>query len=157
VEKQKKFKQKSLRHQKENLLPFGKLMVHAAYSPDWLQWNPSEVDGKEYRLKLTTSEIVSLESKLRVNLLTIISSADDGSLPPLKVMLLITHGAMKKFQHGIKEDDVIELFDKYCEEGGTQMTFMTDVFLPIYQVSGFFSQAQAETMDKRLVEAKEQM
>ena len=29
-----------------------------------------EVDGKEYRLKLTTSEIVSLESKLRVNLLT---------------------------------------------------------------------------------------
>lgn len=54
-----------------------------------------EVDGKEYRLKLTTSEIVSLESKLRVNLLTIISSADDGSLPPLKVMLLITHGAMK--------------------------------------------------------------
>ena len=27
-----------------------------------------EVDGKEYRLKLTTSEIVSLESKLRVNL-----------------------------------------------------------------------------------------
>ena len=41
-----------------------------------------EVDGKEYRLKLTTSEIVSLESKLRVNLLTIISSADDGSLPP---------------------------------------------------------------------------
>ena len=116
-----------------------------------------EVDGKEYRLKLTTSEIVSLESKLRVNLLTIISSADEGSLPPLKVMLLITHGAMKKFQHGIKEDDVIELFDKYCEEGGTQMTFMTDVFLPIYQVSGFFSQAQAETMDKRLVEAKEQM
>ena len=116
-----------------------------------------EVDGKEYRLKLTTSEIVSLESKLRVNLLTIISSADDGSLPPLKVMLLITHGAMKKFQHGVKEDDVIELFDKYCEEGGTQMTFMTDVFLPIYQVSGFFSQAQAETMDKRLVEAKEQM
>ena len=124
MEKPKKFKQKSLRHQK---------------------------------LKLTTSEIVSLESKLRVNLLTIISSADDGSLPPLKVMLLITHGAMKKFQHGIKEDDVIELFDKYCEEGGTQMTFMTDVFLPIYQVSGFFSQAQAETMDKRLVEAKEQM
>ena len=58
---------------------------------------------------------------------------------------------------GIKEDDVITMFDKYCEEGGTQMSFMTDVFLPIYQVSGFFSRAQADTMDKKLVEAKELM
>lgn len=112
---------------------------------------------EEYKLKLSTAEIVNLENKLKVNLLTVISSADENSLPPLKVMLLITHGALKKFHHGIKEDDVIEMFDKYCEEGGTQMTFMTDVFLPIYQVSGFFSQAQADKMDKNLVEAKEQM
>ena len=115
------------------------------------------VDGKEYKLKLSTSEIVNLESKLRVNLLTVVSNAEEGALPPLKVMLLITHGALKKFQHGIKEDDVITMFDKYCEEGGTQMSFMTDVFLPIYQVSGFFSRAQADTMDKKLVEAKELM
>lgn len=116
-----------------------------------------KVDGKEYKLKLSTSEIVNLESKLRVNLLTVVSNAEEGALPPLKVMLLITHGALKKFQHGIKEDDVITMFDKYCGEGGTQMSFMTDVFLPIYQVSGFFSRAQADTMDKKLVEAKELM
>ena len=116
-----------------------------------------KVDVKEYKLKLSTSEIVNLESKLRVNLLTVVSNAEEGALPPLKVMLLITHGALKKFQHSIKEDDVITMFDKYCEEGGTQMSFMTDVFLPIYQVSGFFSRAQADTMDKKLVEAKELM
>lgn len=75
-----------------------------------------KVDGKEYKLKLSTSEIVNLESKLRVNLLTVVSNAEEGALPPLKVMLLITHGALKKFQHGIKEDDVITMFDKYCEE-----------------------------------------
>lgn len=34
---------------------------------------------------------------------------------------------------------------------------MTDVFLPIFQVSGFFSQAQADTMNKNIEEAKEQM
>ena len=64
---------------------------------------------------------------------------------------------MKKYNHGIKEKDVIELFDKYEEEGGSQLSFMTDVFLPIFQVSGFFSQAQADTMNENIEEAKEQM
>ena len=117
-------------------------------------WN---VDGHEYKLKLMTQEIVNLESKIGMNLLSVISKAEEGNMPPLKIMLLITHGAMKKFNHGVKEQDVIDLFDKYCDEGGDQLSFMTDVFLPIYQVSGFFSQAQAETMETQLVEAKELM
>ena len=107
--------------------------------------------------EFTTQEIVNIESKIGTNLLSVISKTEDGSVPPLKIMLLITHGAMKKFHHGIKEQDVITLFDKYCDEGGNQISFMTDVFIPIYQVSGFFSQAQAETMETHLVEAKEQM
>ena len=115
------------------------------------------VDGYEYKLKLMTQEIVNLESKIGMNLLSVISKAEEGNMPPLKIMLLITHGAMKKFNHGVKEQDVIDLFDKYCDEGGDQLSFMTDVFLPIYQVSGFFSQAQAETMETQLVEAKELM
>lgn len=117
-------------------------------------WN---VGGRDYKLKLTTQSIINLEDKLGMNLLNVISSTDDGSIPALKVMLLITHQAMQKYEHGIKEMDVIELFDKYQDEGGTQMTFMTDVFFPIYQVSGFFSQAQTESMDKRLENAKEMM
>ena len=115
------------------------------------------VDGYEYKLKLMTQEIVNLESKIGMNLLSVISKAEEGNMPPLKIMLLITHGAMKKFNHGVKEQEVIDLFDKYCDEGGDQLSFMTDVFLPIYQVSGFFSQAQAETMETQLVEAKELM
>ncbi|MBS5369179.1 MAG: hypothetical protein KHY19_06940 [Coprobacillus cateniformis] len=115
------------------------------------------VDGRDYKLKLTTQAVINLENKLGMNLLSVVSSTDSGNLPPLKVMLLIAHQAMQKFEHGIKEDDVIEMFDKYQDEGGTQMSFMTDVFLPIYQVSGFFSQAQTQSMDKRLETAKEQM
>lgn len=115
------------------------------------------VGGRDYKLKLTTQAVINLENKLGMNLLSVVSNTDSGNLPPLKVMLLIAHQAMQKFEHGIKEDDVIEMFDKYQDEGGTQMTFMTDVFLPIYQVSGFFSQAQTQSMDKRLETAKEQM
>ena len=117
-----------------------------------------KVGDTEYKLKLTTQEIIRLESLFNANLLSVISlHTDNNDVPPLKVMLLITHGAMKKYNHGIKEKDVIELFDKYEEEGGSQLSFMTDVFLPIFQVSGFFSQAQADTMNENIEEAKEQM
>ena len=117
-----------------------------------------KVGDTEYKLKLTTQEIIRLESMFNANLLSVISSnTENNEMPPLKVMLLITHGAIKKYNHGIKEKDVIELFDKYEEEGGSQLSFMTDVFLPIFQVSGFFSRAQADTMNKNIEEAKEQM
>lgn len=117
-----------------------------------------KVGDTEYKLKLTTQEIIRLESMFNANLLSVISSnTENNEMPPLKVLLLITHGAIKKYNHGIKEKDVIELFDKYEEEGGSQLSFMTDVFLPIFQVSGFFSQAQADTMNKNIEEAKEQM
>lgn len=117
-----------------------------------------KVGDTEYKLKLTTQEIIRLESLFNANLLSVIySNTENNEMPPLKVMLLITHGAIKKYNHGIKEKDVIELFDKYEEEGGSQLSFMTDVFLPIFQVSGFFSQAQADTMNENIEEAKEQM
>jgi len=109
-----------------------------------------EVGGREYRMKLTTSVICQLEEKYKRNLLNLL----DG-VPPLAVMLTITQAAMKKWEHGIKYADVQNLFDRYCEEGGTQMTFMTDVLLEIYRVSGFFSEDQQAAMDVKLEEAKE--
>lgn len=110
------------------------------------------VNGIDYKLKLTTQSIINLEDKIGTNLLNVISSTENGKIPPLKIMLLIAHQAMQKYEHGIKEDKVIELFDRYQDEGGTQMTFMTDVFFPVYQVSGFFSQAQMESMDSKSLE-----
>lgn len=112
-------------------------------------WN---VKGKEYKLKLKTSSVCQLEEKLKCNLLNLI-----GEMSPLSTMLLVTHAAMKEWEHGIKFSDVQNLFDEYCEEGGSQTDFMTDVFLEIYSVSGFFSQAQAESMTEFVEEAKELM
>lgn len=114
-------------------------------------WN---VDGYDYKLKLTTSSILAIEEKLNMNMLDIIMKTTEGKTPPLKIMLFITHQAMLKYEHGIKEKDVIDLFDKYLDEGGDQTTFMTDVFIPIYQVSGFFPQAQVTEMEEYVLETK---
>lgn len=113
------------------------------------------VGDKEYKLKLTTAVICQLEDKLKCNLLNILSNS--GGIPPLAIMLTIAQGAMKTWEHGIKYTDVQNMFDKYCEEGGTQLSFMADVLMPIYSVSGFFSEDQQTEMDRKLEEAKEAM
>lgn len=114
-----------------------------------------EVDDKTYKMKLTTPNICRLEDKYKTSLLNLLFGS--GNVPPLSIMLTITQAAMLPYHHKIKFADVQNLFDKYCEEGGTQMTFMTDVFMEIYKVSGFFTEDQAEEMDRKLEEAKDQM
>lgn len=111
-----------------------------------------EVDGQEYKLKLTTSAICQLEEKFKTNLLNLVDE-----MPSLTTMLTVTHAAIKDWNHGIKYADVQNLFDKYCEAGGSQTDFMADVFIEIYNVSGFFSQALADTMTEKIAEAKEQI
>ncbi|MEF9840331.1 MAG: DUF6096 family protein [Lachnospiraceae bacterium] len=115
----------------------------------WVIW---KVKDEEYKLKLTTSTIVSLENKYKCNLLTLI----DGT-PSLSVMLDITHKAMNKYHHGIKDKDIIDIYDDYLEQGGSQVSFMTNVFVPIYKVSGFFPKSVAENMDEKMIEATEQL
>ncbi len=115
----------------------------------WASW---KVDGNEYKLKLTTGAITKLEESFKTNLINIL----DG-VPALKIMLTITHAAMQKFHHGIKYKEVEELFEKYIDEGGSQTAFLTEVFMPIYQASGFFSGSMAETMNEKIDEAKEQL
>ncbi len=115
----------------------------------WATW---EVDGSEYKLKLTVGAITKLEEQFKTNLINVL----DG-VPALKIMLTVTHAAMQKFHHGIKYKEVEDLFEKYIDEGGSQTEFLTDVFMPIYQASGFFSGSMAETVNEKLDEAKEQL
>ena len=113
-----------------------------------------EVAGKEYKMKLKTSTIKQLESKYKTNLMNIMGSGE-GGMPALTVMLDIAYNAMKDWQHGIKADDVMDLFDKYLDEGGSQLQFYTSVYMNIFAVSGFFSSSLTEQMQNTLEEASE--
>lgn len=116
----------------------------------WATW---EVAGKEYKLKLTTAEIKELEKKYKTNLMNIMGSGE-GGMPALSVMLDITQAAMKKYHHGVKIADVDALFDKYLDEGGSQLSFYTSVYMSIFVASGFFSTSLADQMQDSLEEAK---
>lgn len=115
-----------------------------------------EVDGERYRLKLDTAGISELEQKYKTNLMNIMGTGN-GGMPALTVMLDITHAAMKKYNHGIKREALNTLFDKYLEEGGSQLNFYTEIYMGIFTVSGFFSTSLATQVEGALEEAAQEI
>lgn len=113
------------------------------------------VRGRTYRLKLKAKSIELLENKYKTNLINLMGS--ESSLPPLKIMLEITHEAMKEWNHQIKYEKVLDLFDNYVDDGGSQLKFFTNVFIGIYIASGFFTPEMAAEMLEAMEEAEKMM
>lgn len=106
-------------------------------------WN---VGGQDYRLKLDVAGIEELEMKFKTNLLNILG--DNGSMPAVKVMLDVVHKAAQKYHHGLKREDVANLYQQYIDEGHSQIEFYLQVFMGVYRASGFFSNSMNEAMGK---------
>lgn len=102
------------------------------------------VGETEYKLRLTTRQAVAVEEKLGLNLLKVFMPKADEEvpLPPLKVMLVVAHGALQKFHHGTKLEDVYDIFDDYVDNGGSQVSFLTDIILPLFEDSGFIPRSE---------------
>ena len=117
-------------------------------------WKVSE--DKELKLRLTSLQATKVEEKIGANLLKAFMPAEGEAfaLPPLKVMLLLTHGALQKFEHGISFEDVSDLYDDYVDNGGDQAAFMADVILPMLQVSGFMPREKADKKTPKKSKAK---
>ena len=54
----------------------------------------------------------------------------------------------------MKFNQVESLVEEYFEEGGSQLELFTDVIIPIFQVSGFFSVEMGQTMNENVEMAK---
>lgn len=99
------------------------------------------VKGRDYKLRLTAGGIIEVEQKIG-SVYKIFGSfdADDAvsTVPELQTMLLVVQKAMTKYEHGIKQEDVLDLYDDYVDEGGNLVEFFSDVFMGVFQASGFF-------------------
>jgi hypothetical protein len=117
-------------------------------------WKVSE--DKELKLRLTSLQATKVEEKIGANLLKVFMPAEGEAfaLPPLKVMLLLTHGALQKFEHGLSFEDVSDLYDDYVDNGGDQAAFMADIILPMLQVSGFMPREKANKKAPKKSKAK---
>lgn len=111
-----------------------------------------KIGEEEFNLKLKTSTLCELEEKLGTSLMNVLGN---GNMPALKVMLTIAHYAIKDYNSNIKFKDVQDLFDKYIDEGGSQLEFFSKTIMDIYKVSGFFTEAQTNMMEENQEKVEE--
>lgn len=95
--------------------------------------------GKEYKLRLNTRNIVSLEKALGMNPLAIFGNGD--TMPTITTLVTILHASLQQYQHNITLDDAYDIFDNYLADGNT-MTDFIPVVLDLYRVSGLIRKTE---------------
>ncbi len=101
-----------------------------------------EVNGKDYKLVLTTRTLVDLERKLERSPMDILMDTANDKMPKAGDLVLVLWASLQKFHHNMSVNDCYDLFDAYLEEH-TIMDFMT-VVLDIFKVSGIFKDETEE-------------
>lgn len=89
--------------------------------------------GKEYKLRINTRNIMSLEKQLGCNPLTVFGKGD--RVPTITEMVQILYASLQQYQHGIDLNDTYDIFDAYLNDGKV-MTDFIPVIVEIYKVSG---------------------
>lgn len=97
--------------------------------------------GKDYKLRLTTKDIIALEKKLGCNPLAIFGNGD--TIPTLTSMVQVLHASLQSTHHGVSLDDAYNIFDEYLAEEHIITDFIP-VIVDIYKVSGIIREAETE-------------
>ena len=97
--------------------------------------------GKDYRLRLTTRDIVSLEKRIGCNPLAIFGDGD--TLPTITTMVGILHASLQTYEHGLTLDDAYKVFDAWLADGHT-MTDFIQVIVDIFKASGLIKDDRSE-------------
>ena len=97
--------------------------------------------NKEYKLRLSTRNVVMLEKQLGCNPLAIFGNGD--TLPTVTEMVNVLYTSLIQYNHGITLNDAYDIFDAYLADGNSVTDFIT-VILNIYKVSGLIKTDEVE-------------
>lgn len=97
--------------------------------------------GNEYKLRLNTRDVVTLEKRLGCNPMAIFG--DGKTIPTVTVMVAILHSAMQSYNHNITMDKAYDIFDEWLADGHTMPEFLA-VIVDIYKVSGIIPEEVTE-------------
>jgi len=96
------------------------------------------VGGKEYRMRLTASAIMSIEKKLGKSLFAALEGIQDNMI---ETIVAIIWGAMQPLNANFPFEKAIELFDEYIDEGNSFEDMMQEINAML-KASGFFKRGQ---------------
>ena len=92
--------------------------------------------NKDYKLRLNTRNIISLEKQIGCNPLMIFGIREgEERIPTITEMVYILHCSLQAYHHGISLDDTYDIFDAYRADGHSSNDFI-QVIMEIYKVSG---------------------
>lgn len=97
--------------------------------------------NKDYKLRLNTRNIVSLEKILCGNPLSIFGKGD--TVPSITALVAVLHASLQQYQHNITMNDAYDIFDAYLDDGNTMTDFIR-VIIEVYRVSGIIPKEQEE-------------
>jgi hypothetical protein len=101
--------------------------------------------NKEYKLRLTTRNVVALEKQLNCNPLAIFGAGD--TIPTITTMVQILHASLQPYHHGITLNDAYDIFDAYLEDGHMSTDFIT-IIVDIYKASGIMKEDKKDTEEE---------
>lgn len=93
-------------------------------------------NNKDYKLRLNTKNIVTLEKQLGGNPLSIFG--DGNRLPTITEMVNILYCSLQQLNHGISLNDAFNIFDDYLADGHSATEFIP-VIMEIYKASGIIN------------------
>ena len=102
--------------------------------------------NKDYKLRLSTRNVVMLEKQLGCNPLSIFGDGD--TIPTITVMVAILHASMQQYNHSITLNDAYDIFDTWIDEGHSTTDFIP-VILEIYKASGIIPKDDVKELDEK--------
>lgn len=99
--------------------------------------------NKDYKLRLSTRNVITLEKMIGCSPLAIFSRGED-SIPTVTEMVSILFCSLQQLNHGISLNDAYDIFDNYLADGHMAIDFIS-VILDVYKVSGLISNGEAST------------
>lgn len=98
--------------------------------------------NRDYKLRLTTRDVIALEKQLGCNPLMIFGNGD--KVPTITTMVQVLNAALQPMNHGITLDDAYDIFDEYLNDGHIVTDFIA-VIVEIYKVSGLIKNSGENT------------
>ena len=105
-----------------------------------MMYHDFEAGGKEYKLRISTRNVVMLEKQLGCNPLMIFT---EGEMPTITAMLQVLHASLQDMHHGMTMDKVYGIWDEYIADGHTPADFLA-VMVEVYKVSGLIASGEVE-------------
>lgn len=106
-----------------------------------------EINGKVYKLRLRTIDVIQLEKKIDHNIMDMFMALQNDKLPQLRELLGVLQVSLNAYHHGMKERDVYGIYDEYLADGHT-MFDLIPVVIELMQNSGIIPKDAVEEVEE---------